>query len=112
MAVATASSGKIAAVGASGTILISADPAATWNPSGSGATNATLQAVATAGSNFIAAGTGGKILTAVNGKNWSVVQSKTAIPLSGVAWSGTIYVAVGAAGTFVTSPDGITWTVH
>ena len=111
-AVATASTGKIATVGAGGTILISADPAATWNPSSAGATNATLQDVAAANADFIAVGTGGKILTAVNGKNWTVAQSTTAISLSGVAWSGTLYVAVGTAGTFVTSPDGVTWTVH
>jgi len=109
-AVAVSTSGKIAAVGANGTILTSPE-GINWTPRVSN-TAASLQAVAAAGIRFIAVGTGGRIVTSSNGNSWGVVQSHTSANLAGVAWSGTLYVAVGAAGTFDTSADGVVWTLE
>jgi hypothetical protein len=108
-AVTVASNGNIVAVGATGTVLVSSN-GLTWESRVSN-TNATLQAVTAAGTQFVAVGANGRIITSKNGNSWSIAQSKTSSSLSGVAWSGTLFVAAGNAGTFDTSPDAVTWTV-
>ncbi|MDQ2962476.1 MAG: hypothetical protein M3R31_04840 [Pseudomonadota bacterium] len=101
--------GRLIAVGAQGTILVSND-GITWSTTNSGS-NSSFQGITAAGTQIVVVGTGGRILTSTNGTVWAAQQSKTAINLAGVAWSGTLYVAVGATGIIDTSPDGITWTM-
>jgi len=74
-------------------------------------TSQDLYGIAWSGSQFVAVGASGTILTS-NGKNWTSQYSGTDQPLSGVAWSGSQFVAVGASGTILTSPDGKNWTAQ
>ena len=80
---------------------VTSTDATTWttvtNP-----TTDTLDAVA-AGSQFVAAGVNGRILTSTDGLTWQAATSGVNVPLFGLAWSGTGYAAVGAAGTNLTS---------
>ena len=86
----------------------------------SGTTN-TLNGVAWSGTQFVAVGSGGTILTSPDGTTWTsrTLDTSTFLGaflqgtfLQGVTWSGTQFVAVGSGGTVLTSPDGITWTSH
>lgn len=78
-----------------------------------------LSAVMFSGSQFIALGTDGSILTSPDGNTWT---SAASIPSGGAAGprmnsiafgtvsNATIYVAVGDGGSIFTSPDLVTWT--
>jgi hypothetical protein len=74
-----------------------------WSQQTSGTTNL-LSGVAWAGTQFVAVGANGTMLTSPDGVTWSLQASGTASALSGVASSGTNVVMVGANGTIVTSP--------
>jgi hypothetical protein len=90
------------------------DTATSWSirslPGGYSGT--VLEAVAWSGSQFVAVGGGGAILTSPDGATWSGQASPTTLDLHGVAWAGGTYVAVGDQGTTLTSGDGINWTSH
>lgn len=77
----------------------------------SGTTNS-LSGVAWSGTQFVAVGNSGIILTSPDGITWTSRTSGTTNPLYGVNWSGTQFVAVGGNGTTLTSPNGITWTAR
>ena len=72
-------------------------------------TTQNLFGVAWSGTQFVAVGNSGTILTSPNGIAWTTRTSGTTNNLVDVAWSGTQFVAVGG-GIILTSPDGITWT--
>lgn len=74
--------------------------------------HANLSGVVWSGSQFVAVGYAGTIVTSPDGHTWTTQTSGTSNDLSGVAWSGSRseFVAVGKAGTILTSPDGSTWT--
>ena len=63
-----------------------------------------LYFVAWSGSQFVAVGTQGTILTSPDGRVWTAQQSGTAKNLWSVAWSGSQLVVVGRGGTILTSP--------
>jgi len=79
-----------------------------------------LSAVTFDGSQFIALGTDGSILTSADGNTW--ILSTNPVPSGGTAGprmnsiafgivsNATIYVAVGDGGNIFTSPDLVTWT--
>jgi hypothetical protein len=71
-----------------------------------------LQAVAWSGSEFVAVGDLGTILTSPDGHTWRAQTSGTLVYLWDVAWSGSAFVAVGENRTILTSPDGCTWTAQ
>ena len=71
-----------------------------------------LEGVAWSGTQFVAVGSPGIVLTSPDLITWTSRTSGTTNPLHGVTWSGTQFVAVGDSGTILTSPDGITWTSH
>jgi hypothetical protein len=52
----------------------------------------------------------GKILTSLDGQNWTQVDSGTTRLFFNVAYGGGVFVAVGEAGVRKWSPDGIHWT--
>jgi photosystem II stability/assembly factor-like uncharacterized protein len=100
-------------VGAGGTILlgtVSADGVTlTWTQETSGITD-DLYAVSNNGSEFVATGANGKIITSSDGGvTWAVATSFTSEPIYGITYGNGTYVAVGAAGTLITSPDGLAW---
>ncbi len=72
-------------------------------------TTQNLFGVAWSGTQFVAVGNSGTILTSPNGIAWTTRTSGTTNNLVDVAWSGTQFVAVGG-GIILTSPDGIAWT--
>jgi len=74
-----------------------------------------ISAVVAAGTQFIALGTDGSILTSADGNTW--ILSANPVPSGGMnsiafgSVSGApIYVAVGNGGNIFTSPDLVTWT--
>ena len=75
-----------------------------------------LQSVAWSGTQFVAVGWSGAILTSPDKVTWTSRTPNTGQPLNAmsdlynVVWSGTQFVAVGNSGIIITSPDGITWT--
>lgn len=80
-----------------------------WASSG---VTATLQGLAWDGTQYIAVGLGGTILTSPDGAAWTARSSGTTNDLYGVFAGGTRIIVVGASGTILTSPngDGATWT--
>src|SRR5688500_19058323 len=71
-----------------------------------------LLGVVNTGTQFVAVGQAGVILTSPNGVDWTTRKSGTTIPLYSVTWTGTQLVSGGYGGDFFTSPDGITWTTR
>ncbi len=86
-----------------------------WTAQTSG-TSTTLGGVAWSGSQFVAVGDSGTILTSLDGYTWTAQTSGTSVSLFGVAGSGSQFVAVGGDGfrngIILTSPDGRTWTTQ
>jgi hypothetical protein len=69
-----------------------------------------LLAVRWSGSQFVAVGYGGTIVTSPDGLTWTPHNSQTTQNLTCVVWSGSQFVAAGNNGTILTSPTGTTWT--
>ncbi len=91
--------------------------ALTWTIQTSNTTSQ-LQDITWSGSQYVAVGMDGTIVTSPDGVAWTVQTSNagSTTRLSNVIWSGTQFVAVGGplnetgTGVIVTSPDGVTWT--
>jgi len=117
---------RIVAVGDSGTLLAGDLNYTSTSPPGVTAwTQATsiptgfasdLSSVASSGSQFIALGTDGSVVTSTDGNTWTAAAS---IPNGGTRMnslafglvsSGATYVAVGNGGNILTSTDLMTWT--
>jgi len=64
---------------------------------------------ATFSSVYVAAGSGGALITSADGKTYAAVDSTTTRNLNGAAFLGS-YKLVGDGGTILASPDAITWT--
>jgi photosystem II stability/assembly factor-like uncharacterized protein len=68
----------------------------------------TLFGITWSGSQFVAVGQAGAILTSRDGRTWIVQQqyssSQSSAALSSIVWSGSQFVVVGEAGTILTSP--------
>lgn len=76
----------------------------------SSGTGNNLNGVVWSGTQFVAVGEAGTVLTSPDGVTWTSRSSGTADGLRSVAWSGSKFVAVGGnPGTALTSSDGITW---
>ncbi|MES2469657.1 MAG: M6 family metalloprotease domain-containing protein [Verrucomicrobiota bacterium] len=74
--------------------------------------NTHLRAVIWAGSQFVAVGDAGVILTSPDGILWEGRTSGTTERLESVAWNGSMLVAVGSGGAILSSPDGVAWTLR
>ncbi len=74
-------------------------------------TGSSLGSVIWQGTQFVAVGASGTVLTSHDGLAWTVRSSGITSRLNGIAWSGAQLVAVGDGGALVTSPDGRNWTV-
>jgi hypothetical protein len=70
-----------------------------------------LHAVATCGGRTIAVGTGGLMLTTIDGQTWSEIDSGTESTLRDITCTDTGWIAVGSSGTVLTSTDGSSWSV-
>ena len=89
-----------------------------WLSQTSNTTNS-LEDITWGGSQYVAVGWNGTIVTSPDGATWTVQISNagSTTRLHNVIWSGTQFVAVGGpppsetgTGVIVTSPDGVTWT--
>lgn len=80
----------------------------TWTPQSSG-TERTLKGLAWTGSQLVAVGESGVILTSPDGKSWTTRKSEDFTDLNSVAWTGRQLVAVGQSGSCFASADGIHW---
>lgn len=74
----------------------------------------TLRGITWTGSELIAVGAQGTIITSPDGYRWTAQVSNATETLNAVAGSvsnaGPLMVAVGAGGVMLTSPDGVQWT--
>lgn len=70
-----------------------------------------LHGVTWTGTQFIAVGFYGVILTSPDGVTWTSV-APTNNSINGMTRTPTLWVAVGRGGSIITSPDGITWTAR
>ena len=65
------------------------------------------------GSQFVAVGDVGKIMTSPDGITWTTRTSGTTQTLQGVYWDGSRYLAVGNGATILSSANGTSWsTLH
>ncbi len=107
-------------VGGKGLILFSTDAGATWTRSFSDAPDSggigDLHKVIWTGSQFLAVGDGGQILTSADGIAWvrRLIPGAGSISLHSVAWSGSLGITCGwVTGTenpvVYSSTDGIVW---
>ncbi|MBL9201052.1 MAG: hypothetical protein JNL39_11125 [Opitutaceae bacterium] len=81
-----------------------------WTPAVTGAGVAQLTAVAASPSLFVAAGTGGALLTSPDGAAWSRRTSGVTTSLRGAAFGNGRFVVVGDGAVIRHSADGLTWT--
>jgi len=82
-----------------------------WTSQASGAGSKLLGGVSWTGSQFVAVGEGGTIVTSPDGITWTLQASGTPNQLAAVGASGTRLVVTESNSTMVlTSPDGVTWT--
>jgi len=104
----------------SGSISRSTTLSVLWISRVSGSTNR-LNSVAWSGTQFVAVGDYGTILTSPDGVTWTTrpLDTNTHATLLDVVWTGTKFVVVGEctysplaikSDTILTSPDGVTWT--
>jgi PKD repeat protein len=64
------------------------------------------------GSQFVAVGRSGRVLTSQDGTDWTF-RSVGTTHLSGIAWNGSRFVAIAESTNIVyTSPDGVSWTAR
>jgi hypothetical protein len=83
----------------------------TWSKRTSG-TVETLSGVTYAGSQFVAVGENGVVLTSPDAISWTSRTSGVTSALRGVSSGNGTILAVGSGGTAITSPDGITWSTR
>ncbi len=98
----------VAAVGGSIALLLNRSK---WDVQQSG-TSDPLCAVAWSGSQFVAVGDNGTILTSPDGSSWSAQNAGTSELLQGMVWSGSQFVVVGGRGIILTSPNGSSWSAQ
>jgi hypothetical protein len=71
-----------------------------------------FKSIASDGSQFVAVGFSGNIVTSSNGVDWTSRTSGTSQTLYSVVWDGSRFVVVGSWGTILTSTNGTNWTAQ
>ncbi len=82
-----------------------------WMARSTGADGALVSVIWT-GSQLVAVGSKGVVVTSPDGINWKTQESGTTNSLQSVVWNGSQLVAVGSGGSILTSPNGTTWTAR
>ena len=93
--------------GGNGLIFISND-GTHWSVRSSGTPS--LRGILWSGSQILAVGAGGTIVTSPDGYRWTAPTSGVSTPLNAAAWSGTEFRVVGDGGVMLVSPDGVSWS--
>jgi hypothetical protein len=79
-----------------------------WSVRSSGTPS--LRGIVWSGSQIVAVGTGGTIVTSPDGYRWSAQISGVTGTLNAAAWSGTEFRVVGDGGAMLVSADGVAWS--
>ncbi|MEP7043177.1 MAG: hypothetical protein ABI843_08935 [Dokdonella sp.] len=90
-------------------ILTSAD-GVTWDERYSSTATPLLFAVEWNGSEYVAVGRLGTVITSVDALQWQAGSLGSSATVRGVAWGGDRFAAVTEAGSILTSSDGSSWT--
>lgn len=69
----------------------------------------TIAGVIWDGSQFIAVGSGGTIITSADGDSWDEVVTNFSVDLESITYTGNKYIAVGGSGAVFISDDGSLW---
>jgi hypothetical protein len=91
--------------------VIAGEPLSTWHTRVSpyGTTN-NWKAITFGNGRFVAMnGAGGRVMTSVNGTDWTAQSANTNKAFSGIAFGGGKFVGVGSSGLVMTSADGASW---
>ena len=102
---------------ATGLVLLSvvwarSDPLDSWAVRIPGVAGSTLGIVKRENGRFITVGSGGGLLTSIDGIAWVSEQSGTDRWLDNITYGNGIFVIVGEDGTILTSPDFASWTAQ
>jgi len=73
---------------------------------------ASFNGVTWSGTQFVAVGSGGSILTSPDGITWTSRSSGNSHVFYGVIWGGTQFVVADGNGGILTSPNGVSWTTQ
>jgi photosystem II stability/assembly factor-like uncharacterized protein len=87
-------------------------PTTTWSIRGIGLTQNRLNSIAYSGSQYVAVGQGGTVVTSSNVTTWALQSSGFTTDLKGVTANANNMVAVGNGGKVYSSPTGVTWTAQ
>lgn len=68
--------------------------------------------IAWSGSQFVAVGNYGAVLTSPDGLTWTIRDAGTDANLYGIVWNGSQFFAVGTQGTIISSSDAVVWSVQ
>ncbi len=101
--------GLTVAVGASGQIFTSPNGLTHWTLQETN-TRELLKDIIWDGSQFLATGTSGILLTSQDGRTWIMRTTGTTDDLEAIAWSGDTYVIAGKDGRLLVSNDGVSWS--
>lgn len=71
-----------------------------------------LNAVLYNGSQWVAVGQRGSLLTSTDASNWTPRTLPTTANLRGVAWSGSLFVVAGENAVLLSSSDAVNWTLQ
>ena len=105
-----ASPSRIVAVQYGDSTMITSTDGVVWLPGGL-AGGSGLWSIVWTGTQFVAAGIDGEILTSPDGLAWTYRASGTPNPLTGVGATASLLLAVGFE-QILTSPDGVTWNAR
>lgn len=71
----------------------------------------TIAGVTWDGTQFLAVGSGGTILTSADGDTWIEGDTGVNVDLESIIWTDSQYIVVGGSGTILVSENGTDWTV-
>ncbi len=92
-------------------LIFTSPDAITWTPQTvPGTSPSDLHAVVWSGTQWVAVGDNGIVLTSTDGVGWT--RNNSYASLIGVASSGVVYAGVDALGNIYTSPDANTWALQ
>ena len=98
------------AVGGEGTAgIFESEDLSTWTRRDPGGDEPPLADVVWNGTEFLAVGDGGRVLTSSDGASWEEGSAGVGSTLNSVAWTGAVYQAVGDGGVALESVDGRRW---
>lgn len=106
---AVASDGKRTVALAREGVVLTREAPGEWSVHSTGVYDSEITSLIWTAEEFVGVGSGGRVITSSDGREWFTRASVTTERLTSVVWSGKILVAVGWNGTILTSRDGRRW---